>query len=328
MIDLIIPSYNDLQGLYDTLSSCYYGLRRWPDIKLTIIDDASTNITETDWTKFKTDFNLIDINLIFLSENKGPGYARQYAIDHTTEPYILFIDCGDLFINSIMLRDYLTYVKKNPDCSVLMTAYLYEVMPELFIEYNFHSEFHATLLKREFLMRYNLRIPTAYSYCLEDTPFMACAQFLGLITGGLYNEDDQYWSIRTHNINSLTQKDNQNYYFKNETNAYAANCIEILETIDNLTQDEYDELIYNFFAGAYTTYLHTLMNRPNWIPTPQEINAVTTLYTKYYQPIENKNPQLFYKYFYNSLSTLLATNEPPHMLPLSFNDFIQTITKQ
>ena len=27
--------------------------------------------------------------------NAGPGAARQYAIEHTTNPYITFIDAGD-----------------------------------------------------------------------------------------------------------------------------------------------------------------------------------------------------------------------------------------
>ena len=85
MIDLIIPYDNNPEGLKRTLESIA------PDIfDIHIIDDHS-------------DYSL---PIIFhqysysrLNMNRGPGYARQYGIDHTTNPYIMFIDTGDIFLS-------------------------------------------------------------------------------------------------------------------------------------------------------------------------------------------------------------------------------------
>jgi len=35
--------------------------------------------------------------LLRYKENKGPGYARQYGLNHTQKSYIMFIDTGDIF---------------------------------------------------------------------------------------------------------------------------------------------------------------------------------------------------------------------------------------
>ena len=35
-----------------------------------------------------------------MPQNSGPGNVRQYGIEHTQEPYIMFIDTGDYLINT------------------------------------------------------------------------------------------------------------------------------------------------------------------------------------------------------------------------------------
>ena len=46
---------------------------------------------------------LIDIQEIGYEKNMGPGYARQYGIDHTNNEYITFIDADDTFYEACSL---------------------------------------------------------------------------------------------------------------------------------------------------------------------------------------------------------------------------------
>lgn len=87
MIDLIIPTYKNKQGLRNTLQSIPSETLSY--FTITVIDDAS----DLSYADIIEDFSFI--NFISLVKNCGPGMVRQYGIDHTCEPYIMFIDTGD-----------------------------------------------------------------------------------------------------------------------------------------------------------------------------------------------------------------------------------------
>ena len=55
------------------------------DVTITIIDDCSSIS--------------YDVKTIRMPQNGGPGAARQYGISFTSEPFIMFIDAGDTFVN-------------------------------------------------------------------------------------------------------------------------------------------------------------------------------------------------------------------------------------
>jgi len=55
------------------------------DITITIIDDCSSV--------------QYDVKTIRMPQNGGPGAARQYGINHTIEPFIMFVDAGDTFVD-------------------------------------------------------------------------------------------------------------------------------------------------------------------------------------------------------------------------------------
>ena len=83
MIDLIIPYYNNRIGLLDSLKSVNRSI-----FKITVIDDHSTETPS---------FPLDAAQLFRLNMNSGPGYARQRGINKTSNPYIMFLDTGDVF---------------------------------------------------------------------------------------------------------------------------------------------------------------------------------------------------------------------------------------
>ena len=102
-IDVIIPVYNTPDDmLFKCLSSiaCQEIIE---DIEVTIVDDASN--METNYQKVADNFkSMMKINILRYDVNGGPGVARQYGIDHTSNEFITFIDVDDTFYGAFALK--------------------------------------------------------------------------------------------------------------------------------------------------------------------------------------------------------------------------------
>ena len=92
MIDLIIPMYNCLDTIDKTLNSIYCQDRK-NLYKIILVDDCSS----CDYTSVLDKYSKsLDITYLRLTQNYGPGIARQYGIDHSNSQYIMFIDADDI----------------------------------------------------------------------------------------------------------------------------------------------------------------------------------------------------------------------------------------
>ena len=100
-IDVIIPAYNvDDNILFKCLASIACQEVR-EDIDVTIVDDASTHQNYEQVIKCFTPF--VNIQILRYETNGGPGVARQYGLDHTSNGYITFIDADDTFNGAFAL---------------------------------------------------------------------------------------------------------------------------------------------------------------------------------------------------------------------------------
>lgn len=101
-IDIIIPAYNVPDNiLYRCLASiaCQDIVS---ELEVTIVDDASTTENYAEVIKYFEP--ILKINLLRYETNGGPGVARQYGIDHTSNGYLTFIDADDTFNGSFALK--------------------------------------------------------------------------------------------------------------------------------------------------------------------------------------------------------------------------------
>lgn len=101
-IDVIIPAYNVADNILFRCLSSIAQQEIIDDLEITIVDDASTkqNYKEV----IKSFENFMKINLLRYETNGGPGVARQYGMDHTSNGYITFIDADDTFNGSLALK--------------------------------------------------------------------------------------------------------------------------------------------------------------------------------------------------------------------------------
>lgn len=86
MLDLIIPVFNNKAGLYRTLLSIGMDYPQ-NSLYITIVDDNS-NENYNDIIELFQHF--YPIRILILPENHGPGYARQYGLEHTKRTLCFF----------------------------------------------------------------------------------------------------------------------------------------------------------------------------------------------------------------------------------------------
>ena len=101
-IDVIIPAYNVPDHI---LFRCLASIAHQDivsELEVTIVDDASE---KQNYSKVAESFNsILKINILRYETNGGPGVARQYGIDHTSNGYLTFIDADDTFNGSFALK--------------------------------------------------------------------------------------------------------------------------------------------------------------------------------------------------------------------------------
>ena len=96
MIDIIIPVYNSSKTICKTLNSILEQENN-EDLIIYIIDDGSSE-TYDDVISFFSKF--LNINYYKLDKNSGPGVARQFGLDKSSNEYIVFIDSDDTFYDT------------------------------------------------------------------------------------------------------------------------------------------------------------------------------------------------------------------------------------
>lgn len=292
MLDIIIPSYNDLTGLYHSLNSFgpYVDLDK---VHIYIVDDASTTITKDDYDSLINHFTYLNPTVFYLSENKGPGYARQYGIDNTTSPYLFFLDCGNLFSSPIIINALLQHINEHPNIDFFSMQYLMETREGEFTNCERNSEFHGALLKRSMLIQFNLHIPTTYSYSLEDTTFFLFATFLTKFQN-TYMLSDTVPIIRTFNPESLTNKDHQDFYYKYMVPGYLYNTLELYNTV--VVPDKFNKRIFLLNLLVILYYLLQSTQHYSEKYFQEYLPDVYLFFHKYIKQLTDEDSDIVFRY--------------------------------
>lgn len=110
-IDVIIPAYNVTDDILFRCLSSISCQDIKEDVSVTIVDDASTEQNYQSVIDLFLPF--IDIKLLRYEKNGGPGVARQYGLDHTSNGYVTFIDADDTFNGAFALNALRTGIEYN-----------------------------------------------------------------------------------------------------------------------------------------------------------------------------------------------------------------------
>ncbi len=217
-IDIIIPAYNVSDNiLFRCLASiaCQDNVE---ELEVTIVDDAST---QQNYQVVADNFkSVLKINILRYEVNGGPGVARQYGIDHTSNGLITFIDADDTFNGTMALRALKTAIVQNP-VNVMSVGSFDEIhdkiLPEgaegpLLISHDQDMVWmFGKMYKRSFIDKYNIRFHET-SRANEDNGFNTICRLCS-------NEQEQiafipakvyYWH---ENLNSITRINDCQYSY-------------------------------------------------------------------------------------------------------------------
>lgn len=251
MLDIIIPTYKNKDGLRRTLQSINTALLN--EIKVHVIDDCSN----LDYNNIINEFPFIHLNIC--PKNSGPGMARNTMMLQTSEPYILFIDTGDTFLSDDVQVEMLQTIKQNPDIYFFSWQHIEEEKQEVCKDT--HNRLHGRVYSREFLQKYNIQFAPKGSYANEDIGFnRTCRIFLE----DKY-KDNHYLLIHTpiilweYNADSITKRNNREFNYASQNLGLAWNEIHLFETCcaqhvsSTRMQKEAGDVMGSLYHGVYKT---------------------------------------------------------------------------
>lgn len=293
MIDIIIPAYNAFETIEFTLDSIVKQSFK-DNLNIYIVDDCSTSTYDYLKDKYKE----VTINILRYKTNKGPGYARQYGIDHSKSKYIVFIDSDDLFDNPLSLEEMYNAMEKN-NYDVLNTYLKEDYYGNTDSCYARFETLHGKIYKRSFLEKYKIRFP--YSYNSEDLAFNLLV-LLNTDNIGTLNLCSYIYKRRD---NSLTQT--EDYFREKHIKCYSDGIMYAIKYAkdNNIDKHRIATLLRNQFSYFYFYYKNTMH-------TDKSIKYIYRLlndYNKYIKYYKEKTGNYYLNIFIENESNYIEGNE-------------------
>lgn len=201
MLNIIIPHYNNYEGLKDLLKSL--SLQTKKTFKITVVDDCSNNFEEIKELikKFSSE---LKIELLQTPKNGGPGAARQYGLDNINEmffDYVAFADSDDFLLPRAV--ELLYKSAKRSDADVVSSPIICEQYSnDVKIKNTNWTWLHGKIYKVSFLKQNNICFPNIRAN--EDVTFNILVNELAQTK--VFIDDEVY--LWRNNKDSITRKDN------------------------------------------------------------------------------------------------------------------------
>lgn len=251
-IDLIIPVYKAHKTLFKLL--CSIAQQEEVDkIKVTLVNDCCPEGSYKEIIKRFSD--VLDIQEFQLPENGGPGVARQYGIDHTNCPYIMFADADDTLYGCFVFSNFLAMMENNAEEGVIFSSFLEKTLNKQYLHHIKDTTWiFGKIYRRSFLEKYNIRFTNQRSN--EDTCFNRKIMF---IYWNL-NKEIPFWDGFTYawhsTNNSITAINHGQYSYDQSTCGFVDGMIETFDWADKQGIDkitlEFEVMSAIFFL--YITY--------------------------------------------------------------------------
>ena len=191
MVDIIIPCYKSKDKLYASL----FSIGTKEPVHVILVDDASGDQYEDIVQMFAPFF---PIDVIYMSENKGPGVARNIGIENAVNDYLIFLDCGDVFTSPFSVFKMMQIAAENPWAQMISFPHLDE-RDNFDLEYTspINNRIHGKLFKRTLLEMYHIKFSEECPRINEDIGF---CQSLRFINNEVLKNTEQGFILHIENI--------------------------------------------------------------------------------------------------------------------------------
>lgn len=119
LVSVVMPTHNGERFLEDSIRSIL--AQTYANLELVITDDCSDNIVTLEiLRRFQEQDSRVDV--VYLKENKGPGYARNKSIERARGRYIAFCDSDDRWFADKLERQ-LAFMREK-GCALCCSSYI------------------------------------------------------------------------------------------------------------------------------------------------------------------------------------------------------------
>ena len=92
-----------------------------------------------DWNEILKLYAKLNIKYLRLSQNKGPGNARQVGLDNSCGEFVYFLDSGDSLYNDLVLQTFAK--KKTTFCDIISTRIFDESIKSRRLSFVFNNAY-------------------------------------------------------------------------------------------------------------------------------------------------------------------------------------------
>lgn len=303
MIDVIIPAYNAHKYLPRALFSiCLQNIK--DKVKVYVIDDCSSNGYDEIINDFKSE---LDIKLLRLNKNSGPGVAREFGLKNSNSQFIVFLDSDDMFASCYSL-EFLLNVITGDNSDLCHGVIISEENGTIMRNAEHNGCLHGKMYRREFIKKNDIHFNDTRSS--EDDGFNKL--FLMGSPKVSYVDFDAY--VYTDNKESITKSDPENFLFNSMKN-YVYN---VCWSVNEAKKRGFDPHIISFYLSSGFIYLYCIYmgfsereDSYNILEWCHDLVALFDEFSQYISRVELG--QIYNGFHYYTL---------PH---ISFDDFIELI---
>ena len=262
-VDIIIPCYKSKNKLYASLFSI--GLDE--PVHVILVDDGANDNYDEIISMFQPFFS---IEVIYLDKNYGPGIARNYGIDAATHDYIIFLDCGDVFVTPHTIRTMIDDISKDPEIYMISYAHLEEESDtSMLYTAAINNRFHGKIYKRTFLKLYDLKCNPACPRINEDIGFNTIIRYLQedwkkYNTNHFINDNEIATVAWKYHKDSIVRSNKCIYSYAHQGIGLALNSYYSMNKALDLGVDIdiIKPMLCEHMAFLYTVYISTMNVRP------------------------------------------------------------------
>ena len=140
---IICPTYNSSKFIRKTIYSLIN--QEYRNFEVIFSDDGSTDDTIEILNNYKLEFKKIGIDILIIkSEHKGPGHARNKALQLAKYDWISFIDSDDLWSENKLIR-VSNFLKQNINYNCILHRQFFLGLNNKIKEYNYDKYFDSKL---------------------------------------------------------------------------------------------------------------------------------------------------------------------------------------
>lgn len=317
--DIIIPAYKAQNTIVKTLSSI---VMQGADVKITIVNDADGIGYKQFVDMFKP---YVDIQELTMPENGGPGDARQYGIDHTDNPLLMFIDADDTLTNfSIkILHDQLL---AEPINACVFSQFMEE--NTTFLPHPNDSVWmFGKIYKRDFINKYKIRFKKG-SRANEDGGFnMICKLCSNPNERIKYIPETTYfWHYKE---DSITRINNAQYSYDQCFVGFTDNMIYAFKYAESVNPFNSNIPLMKVYTMCrlYEYYIECCARDKRFIK--QDFNSCKEYYNQVYKEIEPKiSEEILSEVYSKAMTDAYAGNKMFKIIPaIGFKEFMEKLRK-